>query len=129
VNYPSRTRAISRQETVLRKALNRRPADWLDGQDRHKLLAAWLRGEGCAGLVHHRLPAQGQPTWLMFLVEISEAPNASSLVPFTPVPGPLPGSCLVGGVDGLPGPGRTPDLLQPMKDPLAVITIAPMPAT
>jgi hypothetical protein len=29
-------------------------------QDRHKLLRAWLRDEGAAGLVHHRLLAQGQ---------------------------------------------------------------------
>ena len=32
------------------------PAELLDGQDRHKLLAVWLRDEGAAGLVHQRLP-------------------------------------------------------------------------
>ena len=55
--------------------------------DRHKLLAAWLRGECPAGLFTPGYLPQAHSTQPLFLVEISEARNASSLVPLTPIPG------------------------------------------
>ena len=40
---------------------------------------------------------QTHPTPQLFLVEISEAPNASSLVPLTPMPGAFAGLSMVRG--------------------------------
>ena len=63
------------------------PAELLDGQDLHKLLAAWLRGRTERGRFTTGCLLKAHPNPLLFLVEISEAPNASSLVPLTPIPG------------------------------------------
>ncbi len=43
-------------------------------------------------------PPQTHPTQPLFLVEISEARNASSLVPLTPMPGAFAGLSMVRGV-------------------------------
>ncbi len=70
---------------MLRKAFCRRPADWLDGQDRHKLLAAWLRAERGWFTTGYLLKAH--PIRLLFLVEISVARNASWFLRPSPMPG------------------------------------------
>ena len=68
------------------RSLSAVAAELLDGQDRHKLLAAWLRGRTERGRFTTGCLLKAHPNRLLFLVEISEAPNASSLVPLTPIP-------------------------------------------